>query len=66
MKLESINLLEVKTNEGFLDILDLDDVDKIVCINDYMKFGSVRLKNGLVRCLTPESTREVKKCLEQK
>lgn len=60
MKLETINLLKVETKEGFVDIIDLEEV-KVV--NRLIDYGVITLKNGLVKCLDLVSTMEVERCL---
>ncbi len=66
MRLEQINLKLVESNEGFLEILDLESVEEVMIINDAMRFGTIRLKNGLMKYLTPEATRDVRRCLEKR
>ena len=48
MKLENINLLEVETNEGFREILDLEEVTTVSVLCNY---AIVRLRNGLIKCV---------------
>ena len=63
MRLEQINLLEVETQEGFLDILDLEQVRSVNVLCDY---AVVKLRNGTPKCVVKEYADTIKKFIKRR
>jgi hypothetical protein len=63
MRLEQINLLEVETQDGFLDIIDLEDVKSVNVLCDY---AVVSLRNGMFKCVVKEYADTIKKLIKRR
>ena len=62
MKPEQINLMEIETHDGFIEILDLEKVNSVTTMIDY---SLVRLENGLLKCVKNKYGHEIQKFLQE-